>query len=128
MNATKLIDQLKQEQQEIIKISSKFARFTNKNSILPFNTDLCEYLDLLIREEEGINASGFDNGDILKGLREAKQNFESQKIILKDNFNTNADDSTEDIDKLLNDLFDLPLSGQKIKKTVETLKNIMKLQ
>lgn len=131
-DAFDLIEQLKKEQKEIIEIATKFARFTNDNSILPFNADLNEYLDLLIREEEGKKAQGIDNDQVLKGLKETKENFETQKLIF--NFEKQSELEVidiysfgeEDIDDLLNDLFRLPLTGQKIKKSVEVLKKYKK--
>ena len=130
-NAADLIEQLKKEQQEIISISCKFARFINKNSILKFNSDLNDYLDLLIREEEGKNAQGADNESILQGLRDTKTNFSSQKEMLE--LESNADfeicDSycDDDVDDLLDELFCLPLNGQKLKMSVEALKKYRRL-
>ena len=68
----------------------------------------------------------------MKGLKETKENFETQKLIF--DFEKQSELEVidiysfgeEDIDDLLNDLFRLPLTGQKIKKSVEVLKKYKK--
>ena len=121
-----LIKELEEEQREIINISAKFARFTHKNAIAVFNDDLDAYLDLLIREEESKRQSGAQNDQVLAGLRNVKQNYIEQKKIFTTTLQQNvADDeiSSEDIDDLIDELFNLPLNGATIKSVVDTLKS-----
>ncbi len=126
-SANDLIDQLKQEQDEIIQVSAKFARFTSKNAIAVFNDDLDAYLDLLIREEEAKKQSGLQNDQVLNGLRDVKQNYIEQKKIFDTNLTMLAgeetnDISVNDIDDMLNDLYNLPLSGDKLQGVIDCLK------
>ena len=122
---TDLIEQLKTEQQEIIEISSKFAVYTIRNAIAVFNDDLDSYLDLLIREEENKKQAGADNDQVLNGLRDVKQNYIAQKKIFQNALgaaqNRDIYVSHKDIEKLVDDLYNLPMSGAKIKGVIDNL-------
>lgn len=131
-SAEDLIKLLEEEQKELIDISAKFAHFTRQNAIAVFNDDLDAYLDLLIREEESKKQAGANNDQVLNGLRDVKQNYISQKQIFDsaiqstNNNQLNVPLNANDIDILVNDLFNLPQSGQKLKGIIDQLKKNFK--
>jgi hypothetical protein len=127
-SAQDLINQYEKEQKQIIDISAKFAHFTRKNAIVVFNDDLDAYLDLLIREEEGKKQAGADNESVLQGLKDVKNGYREKKRIFDQALNTfgnqHIDLSSSDINQLVNDLYQLPMSGDKIKAVVDNLRKI----
>ena len=62
-----MIEQQKNEQEELMTASAKFANFTRQNAIVAFNDDLDAYLELLINEEMSKKSSGAKNDQVLKG-------------------------------------------------------------
>ena len=85
---------------------------------------------MLIREEEGKLQAGGDNKQVLEGLRSVKANYIEQKKVFTDTLKNvkdedifGKDESSEDIDKLISNLYALPLNGPTIKKVVETMRS-----
>jgi len=62
---------------------------------------------------------------VLKGLRDVKQNYIAQKKIFQSALNSAQNQSNivshKDIEKLVNDLYSLPMSGNKIKNVIDNL-------
>lgn len=126
-----LVRQLEAEQKELINISARFAHFTKQNAIAVFNDDLDAYLDLLIREEEAKKQAGANNYQVLNGLRNVKGNYKAQKSIFDNACNaisnqTLLPSTLEEIDALINDLYNLPLNGDKLKNIIDNLKKLRK--
>lgn len=131
-SADQLAKQLEAEQKELIDVSARFAHFTRENAIAVFNDDLDAYLDLLIREEEAKKQAGANNDQVLNGLRAVKDDYIAQKNIFDSASNsisnqTALPNSLQDVDDLINDLYNLPLSGDKLKNTIDNLKRIKKI-
>lgn len=130
-SADQLVKQLEAEQKELIDVSARFAHFTRQNAIAVFNDDLDAYLDLLIREEEAKKQADAQNDQVLNGLRDVKQNYIAQKTVFDNACNsianqTNFPNNLKDIDNLVNDLYNLPLSGDKLKNIIDNLKSMKK--
>lgn len=122
------LTKLQYEQMKINEISAKFAFFAENKSILVFNDDLENFLDLLIREEKGKLATCDENDTrILDGLVKTKNEYLYQKKLYNDAFEqgrANQDDSIvnlNNINELKKELFDLPIKGNELQKMIEDI-------
>jgi len=76
------VKQLNDVKSKILKISAIFACFLRRNAIMPFNDSLLEYLDHVIKEEEGKVSVGVSK-DTLQSLQNMKNVYQEQIDILK---------------------------------------------
>ncbi|CAF1278771.1 unnamed protein product [Didymodactylos carnosus] len=64
----KRIMDLKNEQQYITQTCVELSLFLHKNAITPYNDDLIECVNHLIREEKNKSACGSNNQNVIDGL------------------------------------------------------------
>ncbi|CAF3572212.1 unnamed protein product, partial [Rotaria socialis] len=124
----RLIEDLKCEQDVITEISAKFAHFTRKNAIAVFNDDLENYLEHLIKEEEGKHSAGSQNSSIIDGLKTMKNRYKEQQTIFNQAIRNNRD--CEDVEfskipELVGQLYSLRYNGEQLKQIVEELKYVV---
>lgn len=123
------ISDLREEAEKIQLVYRKLARFLDANSILPINNDIVEYLQYFIREEQMKRNGGAQNAGIIAGLantmEEFKNNMERLKKTIdeeKQSGNTNNDIQPEDIFKLVESLYNLPITGEQIRQQIQGIK------
>ncbi|RIA85229.1 hypothetical protein C1645_782329, partial [Glomus cerebriforme] len=117
----KMRDQLQKEQQKINEISLKFAQFLRQNAIAAFNDAYADYLDHFI-EEEKVKKSADPSYDesILEGLKTTRDSYMKQVEVIKKAIENNDPSrppiKPEQIAKLEQQLYNLPLNGLTLKK------------
>ncbi|RIA81664.1 hypothetical protein C1645_547454 [Glomus cerebriforme] len=116
------VEQLQNEQKTINEISLKFAQFLRQNAIAAFNDAYADYLNHFINEEKikrSADPVNYDD-DILNGLEETKKSYLEQIEVIKQAIESNDPSmppiSPNDIAKLEQQLYDLPINGHTLKK------------
>ncbi|CAF2726861.1 unnamed protein product [Rotaria sp. Silwood2] len=121
----RLIEELQYEQGVITKIAAKFAYFTRKNAIAVFNDDLENYLEHLIKEEEGKRSAGSQNSSIIDGLKTMKNSYKEQQRVFDQAIRNNREYEEVElsqIPQLVGQLYSLTHNGEQLKQIVEELK------
>ncbi|CAF4614315.1 unnamed protein product, partial [Rotaria sp. Silwood2] len=132
INIDKRINDLRQEEQSILKVCNKLSQFLKQNSITPYNDDILEYIRYFVREEEMKKSAGSNNEDVIQGLKNMIKEYELEQKLFDANF-TRTTTSTasnfihnergvEDIFGLVSKLYKLPINGSSIRQQVEELK------
>ena len=126
------IKKLDAEKKAIIKVCSQIAYFIQKNSLVPINNDVLEYIDHFIREEQQKKAAGAINDDIITELENLKKDYQEEKDCFKAAME-NSQSATSDpnnvitpqkVFMLVETLYNLPINGRKIKSQVEHLERV----
>ncbi|RGB32327.1 hypothetical protein C1646_743944 [Rhizophagus diaphanus] len=124
----KWVNQLQTEQHTINKISLKFAQFLRQNAIAAFNDAYADYLDHFINEEKikkSADPNRYDD-EILKGLEATKRSYLEQIEVIKKAIENNDPSmptiSPNDIAKLEQQLYNLPINGHTLKKIKDEAK------
>ncbi|POG58249.1 hypothetical protein GLOIN_2v1732398 [Rhizophagus irregularis DAOM 181602=DAOM 197198] len=122
------VNQLQTEQHTINEISLKFAQFLRQNAIAAFNDAYADYLDHFINEEKikkSADPNRYDD-EILKGLEATKRSYLEQIEVIKKAIETNDPSmptiSPNDIAKLEQQLYNLPINGHTLKKIKDEAK------
>ena len=115
------IKELKAEQQRVIKTSLKFGSFLQANAILPYNDAFEKYVEQTVEEEEKCTKVGGDRSK-LDNLKKLLAEYRQEKALLDQAAQNpvqgvNKKISTDEIDKMKKDLFQLKHTG----KTLENL-------
>ena len=119
------IKKLRDEQAKINEITVKFVRFAKKGSVVAFNDDYVNYLDLFIRdEEEKAQLVGVcDNKALVESLKKNRADYLEQ-MQMYDQCGTSenvADVCLEDIVKLKNELIQMDLQGPQYKNILNEI-------
>ncbi|RIA87174.1 hypothetical protein C1645_878195 [Glomus cerebriforme] len=116
------VEQLQNEQKIINEISIKFAQFLRQNAIAAFNDAYADYLDHFIIEEKikkSVDPNHYDD-EILKGLENMKKSYLEQIVVIKQAIESNDPSmppiSPSDMNKLEQQLYNLPINGHTLKK------------
>ncbi|PFX30532.1 uncharacterized protein LOC111323450 [Stylophora pistillata] len=80
----KNIKELEEEKKFIYECASYFGVFLKQNAMLAYNDSFCEYLDMLIREEEMKEKVIRDEGKIAQ-MKKDKQTYEEKKNVIIEN-------------------------------------------
>ncbi|GBG72765.1 hypothetical protein CBR_g12333 [Chara braunii] len=127
--------QLQEEERVISKTSAKFARFLKCNAITAYNDALLDYLNHLIEEERNLKLEGANNAEILNGLVRMRDTYECEMKIINET-GADADSSSaspassglaassaspEDIQQMVQNLFQLEINGKMIKQMMEEM-------
>ncbi|CAB5327258.1 unnamed protein product [Rhizophagus irregularis] len=124
----KRVNQLQTEQHTINEISLKFAQFLRQNAIAAFNDAYADYLDHFINEEKikkSADPNRYDD-EILKGLEATKRSYLEQIEVIKKAIENNdpfmPTISPNDLSKLEQQLYNLPINGHTLKKIKDETK------
>lgn len=99
----------------------KFAAFLRENCITPYNDAFKEYLKYLIKlETDRANKTEVDN-NIIQNLKDTMRDYEEQVKIMDESLkNKNFENvSAKDIENLEQELYNLKLTGEQIKKSMQ---------
>ncbi|CAG8458434.1 11227_t:CDS:1, partial [Ambispora gerdemannii] len=120
--------QLEKEKEIIEGISLKFAQFLRENALAPFNDAYADYLDLFINEEKRIKSENplNYNNEFLNRLEETKNSYIRNLTIIQKSIETKRSSipllSPEDIAHLEQQLYELPINGETLKKVKQEAK------
>jgi hypothetical protein len=131
----KRINDLKQEEAAILQVCTKLSQFLQANSITPFNDDILEYLRYFIREENLKQNAGANNAEVIRGLENLvaeytqemelfKRTLNVQKTIGPNSNDPNSVRRIDEVFKLVETLYALPINGQQIRQQVDGLKRL----
>jgi hypothetical protein len=132
----KRINDLKEEQEAIIKVSTQLTQFLHENALTPVNDDILEYIQHFIREEQMKKNGGVQNDGIIDGLNKLLVDYKNEMEILQQGLKmsqtslaTNSSNQTnivqpEEIFILVGTLYRLPINGAKIRAQVDELKRV----
>jgi hypothetical protein len=125
----KRISDLRKEERKLQDGYQKLARFLHANSLLPINDGYVDYLQYFIREEQMKQTAGADNTEVIASLEKLVTDYNSEmelfKRTLQDQRNAGEEREAlraEDVFILVEDLYRLPINGQKIREQVEGIK------
>ncbi|KAF7191807.1 hypothetical protein HII31_06852 [Pseudocercospora fuligena] len=110
------------------KAAGQFAVFLKNSSIKPYNDSKLEYLDHLIEEEKGKVQAGGSRKRLDDYMADRKQHKEETRTLMK-YFDDGAKDKLLDqagINKLIQDIFALELTGQDLKRVAQQLEELQK--
>uniref|UniRef100_A0AC34G2S5 G domain-containing protein n=1 Tax=Panagrolaimus sp. ES5 TaxID=591445 RepID=A0AC34G2S5_9BILA len=118
-----MLEKLENEQKVLTKTLVEFGCFLKRNAILEYNGDIEERLKVEIRKEETI-ARNTGNQEAVGRLQKIIEDYRSQQkslqAVINTVINSGNDQSVllkpQDIIRLRNDLFHLPLHGEKIEQ------------
>uniref|UniRef100_A0A914CD34 G domain-containing protein n=1 Tax=Acrobeloides nanus TaxID=290746 RepID=A0A914CD34_9BILA len=112
----KTIEQYKDEQKAILEISCKFGSYLKSNAIVAFNESIEEYIKLDIDEEKRQPENKINQAR-LQALERILSEYLQQKVILEQaSYDPNAILEKDELEKELNHLFNLPITGKNIKE------------
>ncbi|CAF0836353.1 unnamed protein product [Adineta ricciae] len=125
-NIEQRINDLREEQRKIQDVYKKLVRFLYTNALLPANDDFLDYLEYFIREEQTIRNSGGNNAQIIVNLQRLKDEYKQEMDLFKRTVeeqkgttNTIETLKASQILDLVNELYQLPITGQQIRQQVE---------
>lgn len=112
---------------KIQRIYKNLARFMQANALIPFNDAYVGYLDYYISIEDSTRRSLPEKGSKLERLLALKQDFEQHLKLFKEELQKLPQEQRYeravlkpiDIPVLINQLYDLPVSGVQIREQVE---------
>ena len=116
------IKKLRDEQAKINEITVKFVKFAEKGSVVAFNDDYVNYLDLFIRdEEEKAQLDGVrENKALVESLKKNRADYLEQMRLYEKCDNV-AGVFLEDIVKLKNELIQMDLQGPQYKNILNEI-------
>lgn len=126
------IKRLDAEKKAIIKVCSQIAYFIQKNSLIPINNDVLEYIEHFIREENQKKAAGADNDIIIAQLENLKKDYQEERECFRQAMEHNQPATSdpnsiitpEKVFSLVKTLYELPINGRKIQSQVEHLARV----
>ncbi|CAF1038121.1 unnamed protein product [Didymodactylos carnosus] len=123
------ITDLKTEQQKITEVCAKLSIFLYANSITPYNDDLIEYVNHLLREEKDKRAYGSNNQDVINGLQTMVNAYEKEIKIYKDTLaSVNSTQrnlrvpNVADIQPMIESLYNLPIRGAELRQQISLIR------
>lgn len=109
-----------EEKETITKASAKFAYFLKNNAITPYNDSLKGYMEHLIENQKNASNNEAIIRENINRLQKIIDEYEKEKKILEDAIalgnKESYDISPKEIFDLINELFNLQISGPKIKE------------
>ena len=125
-NIDQRIRDLREEQRKIQSVYQKLVRFLYVNALLPVNDDFLEYLEYFIREQQTISNSGGNNAQTIANLQRIKDEYKQQIDLFKRTVEEQRGTThmievlkASQIMDLVNELYQLPITGQQIRQQVE---------
>ena len=125
-----LIDQrifdLRKEEKAIRQICVKLSGFLKVNSIIPFNDEIIDYIQLFLDEEKDKGSAA--NQDMIRNLTQMIDDYREQlNIYTKDLPSASQDElvnpkNIEEVFDLAAELYTLPINGTFIKEQVDGIK------
>ena len=113
------IQELKDEQSNLLKLSSKFAHFLRHSAISYYNDSMLAYLELQIEGEKNC-LKGFGPSQKLIGLQAIYAAYEEElKVLERVEKEQAVMVKAEDIAQLFEEAYKLPLSGRKLKEYMD---------
>uniref|UniRef100_A0A914P788 G domain-containing protein n=1 Tax=Panagrolaimus davidi TaxID=227884 RepID=A0A914P788_9BILA len=121
------IDELKAEQQKIIKTSLRFGSFLQANAILPYNDAFEKYVEQTINEEEKCTEVGGDRSK-LDNLKKLLAEYRQEKALLSEAAknpvaNASSRIAPDEIDVMKAELFGLKNTGKTLKNLFHATEN-----
>uniref|UniRef100_A0AC35GX90 G domain-containing protein n=1 Tax=Panagrolaimus sp. PS1159 TaxID=55785 RepID=A0AC35GX90_9BILA len=121
------IDELKAEQQKIIKTSLRFGSFLQANAILPYNDAFEKYVEQTISEEEKCTEVGGDRSK-LDNLKKLLAEYRQEKALLSEAAknpvaNASSRIAPDEIDVMKAKLFGLKNTGKTLKNLFHATEN-----
>lgn len=114
-----MLENLKHEQNVLTNTLVQFGCFLKRNAILEYNGDIEERLKVEIRKEETVARNTGNNEAVIR-LQKIVEDYRKQQKALQAVFDSGNDQSVllqpKDIVRLRNELFHLPLHGEKIEQ------------
>uniref|UniRef100_A0AC35GVB0 AIG1-type G domain-containing protein n=1 Tax=Panagrolaimus sp. PS1159 TaxID=55785 RepID=A0AC35GVB0_9BILA len=114
-----MLKNLKHEQNVLTNTLVQFGCFLKRNAILEYNGDIEERLKVEIRKEETVARNTGNNEAVIR-LQKIVEDYRKQQKALQSVIDTGNDQSVllqpKDIVRLRNELFHLPLHGEKIEQ------------
>ncbi|UJR37395.1 hypothetical protein I4U23_030100 [Adineta vaga] len=127
-NITNRIMKLEDEKTNLMRICAKLSKFLHKNAITPYNDDLIKYVEHMISAAEEKRDAGANNQHIIDGLKQMIGAYQEEMNTYKDMLQSASKDPTanapriEDIQKLIDTLFKLQISGPKLKQQIDIIR------
>ncbi|UJR32245.1 hypothetical protein I4U23_019711 [Adineta vaga] len=125
----KRISDLRKEERKIQNVYKKLVRFLHVNALLSTNDDYIDYLEYFIREERMKQGAGAENTQMIDNLQKIKDDYRKEMDLFKrtaeeqkNTANTSEVIKPEDIFDLVNELYELPITGEQIRHQVEGIK------
>ncbi|CAF3453911.1 unnamed protein product [Rotaria socialis] len=126
------ISDLRNEETSIRKICAKLSQFLKRNSITPFNDDIIQYFQHFINEEKQKKSTGADNSEIIQGLEKMIRDYNDEVNLYNASVTSQNNSSSkeqfdnsvqiDEIFRLVQELYNLPINGKLIKEQVERMK------
>lgn len=127
------INDLKEEQQCMMKIAMKLSCYLHRNAISPYNDDFIAYLDLFIHEEQLKQTNDHSNQTMIEELQRLSNRYKKEidlfkntipKLTIEQKFAMSTPESTvKEIFDLVHRLYALPINGSLIREQIEGLKH-----
>jgi hypothetical protein len=130
------INDLKEEQQYMMKIAMKLSYYLHRKAISPYNDDFVAYLDLFIHEEQLKQTADGHNQIVIEELQRLSNRYKQEielfkstvpKLTIEQKFAMGTPESTikgvKEIFDLVKKLYALPINGSLIREQVEGLKH-----
>jgi len=124
----KRIRELKYERETLISICAKLSKFLHKNAITPYNDDLIKYVEHVISMEEDKRCAGANNLKVIQGLKQMIAAYQEEmniyKKMLESKHNDPGSDAPriEEIQQLIDTLYQLPISGPQLRKQIDIIR------
>ncbi|CAF4802151.1 unnamed protein product [Rotaria sp. Silwood2] len=109
INIDKRINDLRQEEQSILKVCNKLSQFLKQNSITPYNDDILEYIRYFVREEEMKKSAGSNNEDVIQGLKNMIKEYELEQKLFDANFTRTTTSTASNFNKMFSFFIHHPL-------------------
>lgn len=128
------IRRLKDEQSKMFAEYTKLCQFLHKHALVPYNDDILEYLKIFISQEKKKHRISNDRTSVIEGLEAAMKAYEEEMEFFKNAIQSSAAATTDssaqqnavptltDIRSMVEELYQLPINGQKIRDQVEGVK------
>jgi len=130
------INDLKEEQQCMMKIAMELSYYLHRNAISPYNDDFIAYLDLFIHEEQLKQTADDHNQTVIEELQRLSNRYKQEieffknsvpRLTIEEKFARRTPESitigVKEIFDLVNKLYALPINGSLIREQVEGLKH-----
>ncbi|XP_055330645.1 uncharacterized protein LOC129583006 [Paramacrobiotus metropolitanus] len=117
-------DGLNKEMSTITSVVSHFGSFLKQNAIVPYNDAMEDYLNYAILEEQNKIPLGASDA-VKKNLEVMLSKYRIERKILDDAMakGSKVEMSPQDIEKMVQTLYALPIKGAEIRSAVENSKN-----
>jgi len=118
-----IVAELKDTSNRIRDAAARFSVFLKKNSIATYNDATLEYLDQLIKEEQGKVSVG-GSRENLDFLEQYRAEYEERIQVLEENLsqgNVHDELDQKGAERLMQELYELPYCGQLFKKNEKAI-------